>query len=370
MTTRYVGPGGNNGNDGLSWANRKLTLNGVEDTPVEAGDTVYVGAGTYRETLTCDVDGSSGSPITYIGDFTGEHTDGVGGEVRITASDDDSTYASRHGIVADKNYRTFEGFTIEASPELAGYYKFGLTSLNATYMIVRKCVFYWGFGGIDVVYSDTTPRTYLIENCVFIGGYYGIRIRATGGNVDNDLTTIQNCLFLGQRTNGYGVIVDYVGGVSINNCTFLFGDNGVSMSGHALTAGQHVTVKNSLFTHINNVALNGVASYTADITEDYNNFCFCYVARSNVDTGAHSTAAYHILDTRWAHKMMQGGKLLTPFDHAYYSRLVDVAGLSPTTTDIRGTATQGAKRELGALEYNSSLSIDIGIPRSRLLGGV
>lgn len=370
MTTRYVGSGGNDSNTGLSWAQRKLTLNGVEDTPVEAGDTVYVGAGTYRETLTCDVDGSSGSPITYIGDFTGEHTDGVGGEVRITASNDDSTYETRHGVVADKNYRTFEGFTIEVSPELAGYYKFGLVSTNASNLIVRKCVFYWGFGAIEIIYTDTTPRTRLIENCVVIGGYNGIRIRATGGNVDNDLTTIQNCLFLGQRTTGNGVMADYVGGVSINNCTFLFGDNGVSMNSHALTAGQHVTVKNSLFTLMNNVALYGVASHTADITEDYNNFCFCYNARYNVDKGAHSTNSYHILDTRWAHKMMQGGKLLTPFDHAYYSRLVDVAGSSPTTTDIRGTAVQGAERELGALEYNSGLSIDIGVPRSRLLGGV
>ena len=44
MTTRYIGPGGNNANDGLSWANRKLTLAGVEST-VAAGDTVYVGRG-------------------------------------------------------------------------------------------------------------------------------------------------------------------------------------------------------------------------------------------------------------------------------------------------------------------------------------
>jgi len=370
MTTRYVGIGGNDSNSGLSWALRKLTLNGVEDTPVQAGDTVYVGAGTYREQLTCDVDGSSGSPITYIGDFTGEHTDGVGGEVRITASNDDSTYESRHGVLANKNYRTFEGFTIEVSPELAGYYKFGLVSTNASNLIVRKCVFYWGFGGIDVIYSDTTPRTHLIENCVFIGGYYGTRIRATGGNIDNDLSTVQNCLFLGQRYGGFSIVIDYVGGVSINNSTFMFCDNAVGMNGHALTAGQHVTVKNSLFTLINNAALSGVASYTADITEDYNNFCFCHTMRSNVDAGANSTTAYHILDTRWAHKMMQGGKLLTPFDHAYYSRLVDVAGSSPTTTDIRGTAVQGAERELGALEYNSDLSIDIGVSRSRLLGGV
>ena len=63
MTVRYVGKGGSDSNDGLSWANRKLTLNGVEDTPVVAGDTIYVGPGTYRELLTVDVDGSSGNPI-------------------------------------------------------------------------------------------------------------------------------------------------------------------------------------------------------------------------------------------------------------------------------------------------------------------
>ena len=79
MTTLYVGPGGSDANNGLSWANRRLTLNGIEDKPVVAGDTVYVGPGVYRETLTVDVAGSSGNPITYIADVTGEHTDGIGG---------------------------------------------------------------------------------------------------------------------------------------------------------------------------------------------------------------------------------------------------------------------------------------------------
>ena len=62
MTTRYVGPGGSDANSGLTWALRKLTLNGVEDTPVVAGDTIYVGPGTYRETLTVDVSGTAGIP--------------------------------------------------------------------------------------------------------------------------------------------------------------------------------------------------------------------------------------------------------------------------------------------------------------------
>ena len=57
MPTYFVGSGGNDGNSGLTWALRKLTLNGAEDVPVIAGDTVIVGAGVYRELLTVDVDG-------------------------------------------------------------------------------------------------------------------------------------------------------------------------------------------------------------------------------------------------------------------------------------------------------------------------
>ena len=61
MVDRYVGIGGNDGNSGLTWALRKLTLNGAEDTPVVAGDTVYVGPGVYRERLIVDVSGGAGT---------------------------------------------------------------------------------------------------------------------------------------------------------------------------------------------------------------------------------------------------------------------------------------------------------------------
>lgn len=369
MTIRYVGIGGNDANDGLSWANRKLTLNGAEDTPVAAGDIVYVGAGRYKEMLTCDVAGSSGSPITYIGDYTGKYTDGVGGEVILTMNNDDDSYTANHLILASKDFRTFEGFTFDTPPELTGFYKFGIVSINASNLIVRSCVFYWGFGGIDILYTDTTPRTHLIENCVFIAGYYGVRIRATGGNVDNDLTTIQNCLFFGYRYNGAAIIYDYVGGTSVNNCSFMFIHTCISMSGHALTAGQHVTVKNCMFS-FSNSALVGVASYTADITEDYNNFCFCNTLRSNVDTGVNSTTKYHIINTRWAHDMFNGKKSITPFDHSPYSRLVNVAGSSPTSTDIRGTGTIGAQRELGAIEYDPSVTLGNILATPGMTGGI
>src|SRR3990170_2757112 len=59
MTTRYCGIGGSDANSGLTWALRKASLNGLEDSPVAAGDIVYVAPGVYRELLTVDVSGAN-----------------------------------------------------------------------------------------------------------------------------------------------------------------------------------------------------------------------------------------------------------------------------------------------------------------------
>src|SRR3989304_345197 len=117
MTIYYVGPGGNDANNGLSWANRKLTLNGAEDVPVAAGDTVYVGPGVYREGLVLDVDGSVGNIITYIADVTGQETGGGGGIVRITGRDNDQTATRANAISGvGRDYRTLRGFFLVMFP--------------------------------------------------------------------------------------------------------------------------------------------------------------------------------------------------------------------------------------------------------------
>ena len=72
MATYYVRKTGNDGNDGDDpdtepW----LTIDHAANT-VAAADTVYVGAGTYREAVTMDTPGSDGNQITFIADVTGE----------------------------------------------------------------------------------------------------------------------------------------------------------------------------------------------------------------------------------------------------------------------------------------------------------
>lgn len=65
MVSRFVdGINGNDGNDGLSpitggGHGPKASLNGVEDTPVVAGDTIYVRPTVYRELWTWDVSGGN-----------------------------------------------------------------------------------------------------------------------------------------------------------------------------------------------------------------------------------------------------------------------------------------------------------------------
>ena len=349
MTTYYVGPGGNNSNNGTTWALRKLTLNGAEDIPVQAGDTVYVGAGTYREQLTCDVSGSSGSPITYIGDYDGSHTDGTGGVVRITGSNDDQTVANRNGIFIIKNYRTFRGFVFDScGVNYAAIYS--ADTADVSDVTVDSCF----FAGQNraIMFANRAPLRLTVTNCFFSSHAFGIAIGTAGDDRNN---VINNCLFIGSSHYTDGAIKCGGGGTVIKNCTFYA--NYYSIYVPTLNAGQTVTVNNCNFYE----GRYGLVGQSADdLVEDYNNIYSIEVARSNVATGAHSTTYISLFDTRWFFEMISGGSMLTPFDLASYSQLINVAGTSPTTADMRGTTVQGTQREWGALEYDSTLDIEAG----------
>lgn len=349
-TTRYVGIGGNDSNDGLSWANRKLTLNGVENTPVEAGDTVYVGAGTYREQLTLDVSGTSGSPITYTGDVDGSHTDGVGGVVRITGLAADCKSTNNAGITGNsRSFRTFNNLMIDHSTG-AGFY------CNGTFsdIIINKCLFVMNNGNGPMVYFIDNVGNVTISNCVFILGYKGGTnhcVYLIPTNEVNDKTcNITNCIFEG---GAYAVYSVRYGNVSIKNCTIRGG-----VRTNLVNTSYPMTVTNCI---IHSAGTAFTSSALGSLVEDYNNVFGVDIARSNVAVGA-NTLTYPIqFDYRWASEMLWfGGKMITPHDLLATSALIDVAGTSPTTADLRGTTVQGTQRELGALEYDSTLDVEAG----------
>jgi len=350
MTTYYVGVGGNNANAGTSWALRKLTLTGAEDIPVAAGDTVYVGPGTYREALTVDVSGGAGNHITYIGDYTGANTDGVGGVVRITGSDNDQSATRANCIVASgKNYRTFTGF---------------LFSMTTGSLVMLTSPNTWT---INNCYFSSNTNT-LVATCLYVDGSGQAAVTLSScfamvGKASLYLVTfthsgalsevghqINNCIFVHHGYTAGSLYIEKVGGITVKNSTLLGGQYGVLVLN--LAAGQTTTVTNNI------VASAGTGLYAGGagmITEDYNAISGCTTARTNVSVGAASNAYPPLLDTRWFFEAVNGGRLISPFDLASYSQLVNVAGTSPTTTDLRGTAAIGGQREWGALEYDSTL---------------
>jgi len=349
MATYYVGAGGNNSNDGLSWAQRKLTLNGAEDIPVAAGDTVYVGPGTYREQLTCDVSGSSGSPITYIGDYDGSHTDGTGGVVRITGSDDDLTLTRGVQILVIKDYRTFKGFTLDGGG--SHYGAIYAADANVAGLTVEQC--YIISGAVGIRQGNKAFTGLIVRNCYF--SCYGEGI-LTALVVDNSNNLIENCIFTASPANAKAAISIKEGGTTIKNCTINGCYYGIALPS-SLNAGQTVTVNNCTF---NNCFYALRSATLGNLVENYNNFYTVEIARTNVNVGANSTAYLNLFDTRWFFEMVNGGSMLTPFDLASYSPLVDLAGTTPSTADMRGTTVKGTQREWGALEYDSTLDIEAG----------
>lgn len=353
MTIRYVGIGGDNGNTGLSWAQRKLTFAGVEAT-VEAGDTVYVGAGTYYGTFTLGVSGSSGSPITYIGDTDGSHTDGVGGIIRLSAlGTDEKSFANTTGLIkmaAARDYRTFNNFLFDGG---ANSFYIDAASANT---ILNNCIFTAVNNNVPIFRADKAPGNITINNCVFMAGYNGgtgtcLQLTATDKN--DAAYLIQNSLFIGMAA---GVYSSGCGNVTIKNCTFYHTRYGARTN--AVNTSYPMIVNNCLFYGCDKAMYSNSAS---QITENYNNIVSCDVARTNVAVGANSLAYPANFDLRWITELLWfNGTMATPYDLASYSALINVAGTSPTTADMRGTTVQGAQREWGALEYDSTLDIEAG----------
>lgn len=261
MTIRYVGPGGSDSNDGLTWDTRKLTLTGVEDTPVVAGDTVYVGPGTYRETLTVDVSGSSGNPISYIGDVTGAYTDGIGGLVRLTAYDSETGSPARTYLISatSRTYRTFVGFNFDgcASTSQAIY-----VNGAGTGWIFTDCVWTNMRNMADAIHFNQGGGIVVaLRRCIgwfhVDGGTFGF----DSSNYDNSGTEIENCLFTGWY--GWGCI-QQGGGLLMRNNSYINVRRAVNNS---TTVTYMNYIYNSIFDYVTYSDFND-DDY---LTDDYNN---------------------------------------------------------------------------------------------------
>lgn len=280
MPTYYVGPGGNDGNSGLTWALRKLTLNGVEDIPVAAADLVYVGPGCYREMLICDVSGGAGTEIVYAGDVTGEHTDDVGGVVRITGSDDDQTTARDHCIdnAGNRNYRTFRGFFLDTSAAQL------IDGGDSDHWVIEDCVTQSEVNSTHIIVNGANQSDWTIRRCICLYRHaYSEFVDFThSATVDDTGHLVENCLVLGGDRS---VNSTRVGGITVRNCTIGWQQFGIRVN-IALTVGQTITVNNCIFASCLQRALQGTVA--GEIIENFNTFSGNATDRQDVDVGANS----------------------------------------------------------------------------------
>jgi len=352
MATYYVGLGGDDTALGTSWATRLLTLNAAEDahaggTPknaIAAGDTVYVGPRVYRELLTCDVSGGAGTPITYIGDVTGQNTDGVGGIVRVTGSDNDTTATRANCITATSiNYRTFRGFCFDTTTS-----SIIALATSCGNWIIEDCISGGTNANSNVFAIAGTGTTNTVRRCVFFPTKSSHMYISHSVTVDNAAHLVEDCLFIGSGNN-CGINIGKVGGITVKNCTFIGSSTGVNNSGSP-AAGQTIQVNNCLFAGVT----QGLAAAAAGfLVENYNNFwCNGTDRNASVGVGANSTA-YPIL---FNPPILSAGYRFPWFfgELSQWSALRGIAGTGMSADDLFGmtrTVTD-AKKSWGAIQYN------------------
>lgn len=359
MAVYYVGAGGNDANNGLTWATRKLTLNGAEDVPVVAGDTIYVAPGVYREMLTCDVSGGAGSSITYIGDVSGENTDGVGGVVRVTGSDNDqaATRASCVTCAAQRNYRTFRGFMLDTTTS----YVITGGATAGTNWIIEDCNFQ--ITGTAIIYgiyvAGANQLAWTIRRCVFLGLHQansGCITYHHTGKLDNTGHLVENCIFISTINIPIIYSDNGIGGITIRNCLFRGGTYGF-LCLTALNVGQTVNVNNSIFYCHQIYAVRGAVA--GEVVEDYNTFFGNGLGdRLNVNIGANSVTYPPIFDLGILYSgasQISGFRFPPPLLGALsqWSQVRAIADTGAATEDILGLPrpVTAGKRSWGAVQY-------------------
>lgn len=347
MTTYYVGVGGSNANAGTSWALRKLTLNGAEDIPVAAADVIYVGPGTYRELLTIDVSGTAGNPITYIADVTGEHTDGVGGIVRVTGSDNDTTATRANCITAtSRDYRTFRGFAFDTTTGTV----IDLITACSNWIIEDFNVEKGAVTGISLGGTGTGNTIRRFQIIGAIGGTsHGIHFTHSS-TVSNSGNLVENGIIHGSSR---GVNITRVGGITVKNCLISGVNPGAIRVDTALAAGQTTTVNNCIiFSNVTGFQAVTNPATNEEITENYNNVFGNNADRSNVTAGANSNAYPPLF---WPTLLLSGFKLpQSPYlSLSPYSPIRRLAGTGMASDDLFGSTRPAtdSKKSWGPIQH-------------------
>jgi hypothetical protein len=279
VTTYYVRKSGSDAAAGTSagaaWATiGKALLAGGMAT----GDTVYIGAGIYREAVTVGI--TPTTPTNVIGDVTGQFT-GDAGEVRWHGGAHDFIAPSTPLNLNTKNYLAFSNIVFYGPSAV-------LTNIGGHDCSFTACAFFGGLNGTTTV-DIATNLTF--DRCYFLAYATPLAFNLPKSSVaDYDVNIlIRNCLILGLGATSVsiattGAVSFKPGGVHIRSSTIL-GGNGVLSNTVNLSTSIPCTVYDCLIL-ASNVGISFGAA--GQCLEDFNLIHAASLRNANVAVGTHS----------------------------------------------------------------------------------
>jgi hypothetical protein len=290
------------------------------------------------------VSGTVGNEITYIADVTGALTDGIGGVVRITGSDNDQTQTRTTCItLTNKDYRVFRGFQLDSAATIINN---ASSSSHNTYedLVILQGTSYCRVG-INNTSTNVTMRRCLVFGSGTAGGNVIEFASAGSGDQSDTAHVVENCIIVG-AANTTGIRTTDIGGLTIRHCLIVGATNGVvSVS---LAAGQTTTVQNCV------IASCGTAlssDSTATFSEDYNSISSVNTARSNVTEGANSNTYPPLLAIS---PLLSGFRFPWQFGAlSEWSQIRALAGTAMAADDFLGMTRPAtdSKKSWGAIQY-------------------
>lgn len=278
MANYRIGIGGDDGADGLTWNSRLATI-GEYLSRAAAGDYGFVGAGAYREFANFAVSGTPGNRVYLIGDRMGYMTDGIGGIVRITGSDDDESATRNYCLsVNGYDYITIQGFHLDTSSS----HNVILTDVSD--VDVLDCVFQAGsINGNNLRVNNDCANINILRNAFLLGPQNASNIYLVDGATQRDNTgiVIRNNRFENSQN---GIYISRICDIDIEHNTFLGMTYGIR-DFVAHTGGQVNNVWSNIFTGCTTAMREAAAN---DLVRDYNKYwnCGAYVYGGGA-AGAH-----------------------------------------------------------------------------------
>lgn len=267
-----------------------LTITNTPAGSVIGGDRIWIGAGTYRETITIGI--TPTSEIQVVGDTDGSMT-GDSGMVQITGyttSDKAAPSASVLLTLNGKSYLTFLNlFLVSGANDVV------TAAAGSQYITFRNCAFLAGHNSARSTLNFTTtylsPAFATFDRCLFMtsrGGGNNVNITGTrGGSVDYDMQiVISNSLFvnpgIGMAFQAGGAGAGLAGGLRVRSCTLI---TATLFVGSNCSTSIPMLVNNCFLYCGSNTAIN--AATAGQVIEDYN-LISSSTPRANTQVGSHS----------------------------------------------------------------------------------